>query len=684
MFRKKASKPPRTVLRTQQHDDEASDDDGGVAIPVILPQKRTVGLSFGGTDEGGIRPTQRRRRLGYGGGGAPLNVDDDEPTSKPHSAYNAESLKQLRQQQQVSKKEPPPQPASEIVDDLLGQEDFVPLRVVTGDEAMHYSEPITTTGATDDAGPKQQQVAAELDDEDDPEWQAQVARRAGIVSAPRPSTITTAATTAQSPASANLSMEELRKQVEDSIQQLRTKQQEFKQTLARRGAEVAQTRQEAQRQAQDVQEHGTAVEYYQHLQQRLVTWVGAARQLQEKVIPLQQALHQVEAELAAADRWKEWENDMIAVLYQYDRLDQVLGKQPDPVLYDPVSSLGTLVDEFGRDVKSQATVQREQRARRRQKIRQQRETWRGDESDGNVSDEEKENLRERHNALQQALQLAMNELDSEYTVLQNVVDVFAEWRHHYPHDYKQCYASLSLADLATVLIQAELCSLNDPWNESEGYNESKWMTVLHGADESGVLDKAGVERVLEKAVDPAVSGLLSCSGYNVVSTRQSRCLSQFVKNVVRLAPESPAANKLRSKLADYMTSYLLELSIPIVSKGGTVAENDPEELKEAMEGATIGQMYRLEKVLCNIILQWSAVLSEETSFVETVLDFAASKFLFLISLLQHHVSQPNFAESPMDAYRKVCNALKPTGWLEDPRWMLQAAPIRAAVAVYTS
>jgi len=70
---------------------------------------------------------------------------------------------------------------------------------------------------------------------------------------------------------------------------------------------------------------------------------------------------------------------------------------------------------------------------------------RGDESCAFVSDGEAETFRGRHKALGKALSVAMDELEEECTVLQNLVDLFDQCRSAYPEEHTQCFASLGLA-----------------------------------------------------------------------------------------------------------------------------------------------------------------------------------------------------------------------------------------------
>jgi hypothetical protein len=274
----------------------------------------------------------------------------------------------------------------------------------------------------------------------------------------------------------------------------------------------------------------------------------------------------------------------------------------------------------------------------------------------------------------------MDDLDGSYTKLQNLVDVFEEWHKTNPDEYRQCFANLSLGDLASVLVQADLCALNDPWNESDGYNEAKWVTVAHSATEA--LEQAGLARIVEKAVVPAIMDLFARSGYNLMSSRQTRSLSAFYLHVQKLFPKDSAIlTKLREQVIRYIQEQLQDISVAIVVNPLTLPSEENMELREVMRAATVGQMHRLEKILRNLLMHWAPILQVDDDFVGMVLDFISSKFLFLLSSL-HSVEGGLFTATPADVFGGVWNCLKATGWLERPEWMIQAAPLHASAIAY--
>jgi hypothetical protein len=126
---------------------------------------------------------------------------------------------------------------------------------------------------------------------------------------------------------------------------------------------------------------------YQVLREDLTSWVGALRELRGKIMPLQEALHKVER--IGGNWWTEWQDDVVSILCKAGILYHVVGRQP----LDEEVPIIMVVDEFGRDVKSQYALQREKRVRYRRAIRKQR-TVRDEDPDALISDGEQIEMNE--------------------------------------------------------------------------------------------------------------------------------------------------------------------------------------------------------------------------------------------------------------------------------------------------
>ena len=483
----------------------------------------------------------------------------------------------------------------------------------------------------------------------DPVWQARVEQRAGI-----------APTAVQASAKPLPALEELYDQVQASIRMMQ------QQGPASNHQDYNVVQQELAQHQSNLQSAGSALEYYQNVRYQLAAYVGALREIHPKVVQLQHAFHQLEH---AQQEYKD-EEDAWYYLKQAGLL--VTNETPEP-------QQQPTVDEFGRNLTSQADQARDKRWKKRLG-RTQSSDWMGDESDP----EGDESLRERHTSLRNALDAALSAFDEDFTSLPHLVDIFRDWHHHHPHDYEQTYAGLSLADLASVLVNVELCALNDPWDESGGYNEARWMTTMHKAQEEHLLTSEAMDRLMERSVVPSIQDLFEQSGYDLVSRRQARKLSSFVRHALELLdPNSLVALNLKVMVTKYIATFLANRKVAIVRREAVVHAEASESVQAALRVATVEQMHRLKKILINVLEYWGPLLKEEEDFIDSVLHFTSTKFVFLISSLQGF-EQPQFAESPAEVFGDVYKLLETMPWLDRPEWLVQAAPIRAAANVYTS
>ncbi|GAX25100.1 hypothetical protein FisN_10Lh300 [Fistulifera solaris] len=678
MFRKPI-KPKNTIqnrlTRSLENDDDDKDDE--TVIRHIQKRNRTQNKRR--------RTLVRKVRV--------TKDDDNEPedftsslfpvkaqTSSSSSLYSKDAMAQLKAEQnfyhrpeEESTTAVPLQPTKEEEQ----QQQFISLqepnessssntRILTGEEAFFLEN------SNEDTNDVEMDGDFNVDSTDVQDWEKEVARRAGISIMP-PSTV--------SPT--HPSLQNLQDNITHAIRQIRAQQENVLQARERREQQVQLLEEDLRRSRKELERSGAAFEYFQRLRQKLAMWIGAMRELQTKVRPIQDALYQLQADVAALERWHDLEDDMTYYLKKQGRLMKVLGRQPA----EPLADLPH-VDEFGRNVQSQQSLQREKRMRHLQMIAEERQQIpRGDELDSLLSDNEQEEFRERHSALQEALSVALVSLDEKFTKLQWLVDDFAVWKKDYAAEYKQCYAGLSLADLASVLVRAELCELNDPWNESEGYNEAKWTTVIRSAQALGLLDEIAIERLLDKSVLPAVQSVLSKNGFNICSTKDVKTMSTFLRHVEPfLSPQSAVAAALKTSFVDYIRMVLARIAIPIPSsiaqkQVASESQMDANAENMALQYATIGQLYRIKTILTNVVTLWPPLLQIDHLFGEYVLDFIGNKFLLLLSATTPF-EQPRFSASPTDMFTEVWNALQPTGWLNDPNLLVASATIRAAAMAY--
>jgi hypothetical protein len=698
MFRPTKKRPRKpAIIRTKdgENGDESPDETTIQRPSKKKKQKRTVVMSF---DLHEAEPTiaNKKPKKGMGFGGAPVLVeqqDEDGATTNSqngaiHGAeaatlYGKDALSKLKSQQKYKPREekeapgvpnassgdlPPGEPASTSNDDgtipsyipLSGKHENV---VLAGDEAHDYE-------SKQRLAPLQSTVEDSVLDAEQAEessvWEAQVASRAGIRN--------TATRTRTAPmatidtGSSNLS--KLRDQVKSALTQLELQTEDVQNASARRKVELNQVQEELTRQEAELEQAGTSLEYYQMLREELASWVGALRELKTKMMPIQEALNKVER--LGGNRWRNWQDDVVSILRGANLLDQVIGRQP--ALED--EQVTTVVDEFGRDVKSQFVLQRDKRVRQRRAIRNQR-TVHDEDSDALFSDGEQAEMRDRRDALQEALQVAFGEVDDEYTKLSNLIAIFAKWAESHPEEYRQCFASMSLADLASVLVQADLCSAHHPlqWQMKNDEEELPWLYDLKSiaVSESTEEEDMPSYRMADKVLIPIFLELLDEGAYQIFSSKQSRSLAAFYWRICNMFPKENAVTRLLTdRIVKYLKEGLDHIAIPIL-KAKTPFQSLSEDVQEAVNYATTGQTRRIEKFVCNILTNWTL-----EAMAAPTLDFIASKYLFLLSSLQAQ----GCSQAASESFARVWKSLKATGWLNLSELMLQAAPIRAAAGVY--
>lgn len=738
----------------------------------------------------------KRKGLGFGGSSMMMMEGEQEEeeeggaasTAEPSStiSYGKEALEELKSKQSFKKSviteenptnndemnmSPPYQQKQQIHDSKNNtetnhlNEDFIPLKkkdgdsmILTGDEAhLFESQMAKDTKQQQLEDKKEEHLDTVMEDaspflhhdniqqrqqqaEESSAWEAEITRRAGLLnkSNQQNAAASSLPTTRSGPLNTNndgdggtsvLAMSKLRKQLHSTIDQLKIQNDDMKQAAKRREVELAQTKEEYDRQEKDVQDAGKALDYYQQLREQLACWVGALRDLQSKVQPIQDALIDLDSDFADTTPWRDWEDDMCSILHQKGYLDRVLGRQPDPAVFEDAV---TVVDEFGRDVKSQQAMHRDKRMRKRKELRLQshgkQHPSREDDTDAYLSDNEVGELEQRRTALEKALEVAIEGLEDEYTHLSNLVQLFRQWESAYPEEYKQCFANLSLADLASVLVQVDFCKTNTNGSNSKnvcwmGGLESnapngdgdgmdgrfEWVSALEvnqSNDKKSASSSSEVlTRVVEKVFLPALTTVLDKSAYNLLSKRQSRTLSAVyvrLQNLLQGPGRQQAPHRgfseLTKRLVRYIKSSLDDLAIIIINKDGIAFwdkdsnkdsdenQGDPnkeEEIRDVFRGATMGQLHRLSKMIRNVLLYWTPHLPQEgdgpeVPLVEFLLDFLSSKFLFLLSSLRNQ----QLSQLTSDIFSEIWNVLKEAKWLDHPDRMLHAAPLRAAAVAF--
>jgi hypothetical protein len=658
MFR--PSKIKKRVIRVSRQDEEDDNNE-----PLTVPPKREtkrprpVVRSFANDEEEEELPQSKR---GYGGQAFP-SVEENKTEEHQDAGLNydkgtLEKLKseQRYRQQQQDEEENRGASTSRNNDVSVGE------AILTGDEAFQRHDendtPLTPTKERDN---KSQNSTLTTEIEDD-EWEARVARRAGVAAA-------TGRAYAHATSQHQQSLDQLRIQLSGTMKQLALQEEDLNQAYKRRLVEVEQCREETAKHEKSLAETGTALEYYQGLRLELAQWVGALRNLNSKLVPINEAFGHVQQEEAQRleQYWMDWENDVVRNLG--DSI-QVLGRQPE---LDPNEN-EVVVDEFGRNVKSRQLLEREKRFNQRRVVRSTR-GLQGDESDSLTTQSEREEWKQRRDALLEAVRVALQEIDESFTQVTGLVNLFTEWAKQQPEDYQNCHAGMSLADLASVLIQVDLCLTHNPLSfrsSFPSYIES--LKAVSGKE--GNIEESPLYRTIDKVLIPAFEDALQQGAYNIQSSKQSGSMASYLKEILRILPvaRNILVDKVKGQLVDYLGGCLRKLSVPILaSKEGLKDETRTDAIKESLEYTSITQVHRIRKILTNIFIYWVPILGDRLA--EIMLDFLSSTLLFLLSSLDSDDVAPFFLD--------IWKHLQSTGWLDQPENMVASASLRAAAQVYS-
>lgn len=533
------------------------------------------------------------------------------------------------------------------------------------------------------------------------------------------STTATAPTTGTSPSSSNRSAAgKVQAQIQAAISQLEVIRQSQAQVERRLTEEVDQIQLELDRNLEDFHQTGKLLEYFQSLQQRIISWVGALRELQSRVVvSLQPTAWDLLGTIADWEGWIQRQDDAVAILQQYGHIYTILGRKPIASNFEP-EGIPDTYDEFGRRLQSKVQKARERRFQKRQTIAiTQHEVKDGHTfgsfyqvgisknsywsfSYGYHTTKEQTDLWERKLALEEAISLATADFDPYYCELPNLVRDFVEWYQSHPKEYQQCYASLSLSDLASVLIRLDLCFLDDPWNddENEEYKVHKWQAVIHEASVVGVLDNDAVERIVEKAVVTTLQGLFKKMAINLSSSRQVKSIGSFVRIICDqlLGSESNTTRKLYGLLSSYVSQILNGISIPLLSSTRAMESESPSSpletdmLEDAIHYTNVEQTDRIARILSNVLEYWGPLLHKESAFAESVLNFFAYEYIPLLSSLSSVAQQQNQDRDSLSIPRSTCfnsfqmlwQSLRKHDILNHPDHLVASMTIQAAAQAY--
>ena len=438
-------------------------------------------------------------------------------------------------------------------------------------------------------------------------------------------------------------------------------------------------------------------------------------------------------------RWRELEDDVVEVLGGgsgtsdngsgivggRDWLDYMVGRQSQSAQNASRHGNGNghrgqmqmqpEMDEFGRDIRSMESLarskkrmERERRQAESQDRRQSNNATVSDtgidanypeDTDADVSDNELMDRQERRDAFSDALQVALEgTMSDEFTSLHPLLSFFQSWHDAHPDDYRKCYVNLALADLISVLARAEFCKKLDLLclsSSSSSFStnaytldEFQWYHALENSflsknEEYEANSKRPIEIITKRV---SLEALRSCMSYkqesgssiwpyDPFSKRQSKRLSLFCGSMLsKLSDKEEAVSELQPIIYDYINSYLQEMCFPILKGQVDISGTDSETLK-MYEFATIGQLYRLERLLMNILEYWYPVLENSLLLAKfCFVDIITYRFLPTFQSIQAN------SKEARDVFVKIWKEFNRLGWTNNDDLMLSSSPFRATAA----
>eukprot|EP00934_Nitzschia_sp_Nitz4_P002794 Nitzschia sp. Nitz4//scaffold41_size133979//70690//72771//NITZ4_003352-RA/size133979-processed-gene-0.255-mRNA-1//-1//CDS//3329551485//2784//frame0 len=663
------------VSKDQNSDDESSGDEPTTVIRRTKYNKSSglAVLASGSKESGSKKKKRRTGGLGFGGQVPASSIPEDEHRdidvggSGVSQSYGKEAMDKLRSEQSIRpppEPSPPetsvqaPEPASQKVP-ASKEEDFISFQ--------DNSPPAAEGGETDSLDAlksSQDKIVLEDPADEGSKWEEQVAKRAGVAAPPAPRFDT--------------NLTQMQTQLQTVLSNLATRQEEVANTILRRKGDLSHAQAELSRQESTIREIGTVCTSLQKLRYDVTMWVGALRDLQQKVSPIQEGiLDMIHGRFSKAqEEWVQWQDDVCTVLHTAGTLDRVLGRQPPNLA---LASIPTQLDEFGRDIGAQVRRARDirfERRKQRQGVPLQR-LWDWDED-----------VARRLDILQVALRVAVDDLDESYASLQPLREAFDQWKKDYPEEYRKCYGDLSLAELAFVFEQVEFC--RSDWvktllKEQEGVSDgndwpdfpSKLPGVIQNSGSSPCVELT--EQQSRKFLVPfAIKALKESPAVTFLSTSFAKGLSGFLSDVLDTsAKKEDGWGELLGAVSSAITTIFEIVSLPSI----TQTADHPVSTEWLDDSTTFSQQLQpkwVQRLLVNVLNFWLPLL-RETEMYDTagkaVLGFIGNTYLHFLSTLREEQARQSL-EPVWTGVQTV------SGLLSHPGLVFESAPLRAAARAY--
>jgi hypothetical protein len=140
----------------------------------------------------------------------------------------------------------------------------------------------------------------------------------------------------------------------------------------------------------------------------------------------------------------------------------------------------------------------------------------------------------------------------------------------------------------------------------------------------------------------------------------------------------------------YAVNALDNMAVPIATQPAATSLADSLSLstatvqQRARYDASDGQLRRMRKMITNLVTLWGPFLKTDAAFATAILDFVSNRFLFVLSsssMMRHVASSSN--DGKMNDFAAIYQCIRDTThWVDDPEFMVAAAPITGAALAY--
>ncbi len=562
-------------------------------------------------------------------------------------------------------------------------------------------------------------------DEGGRQWEAEIARRAGVGLNDNNKTGTPSFSSTHSSShqqdkqvptreNSKLVITNVKNTMKVTLENLHEMELDLESNVGRRTHDQQISQDDVEKKETELKEVGEKFEYYQNLRLEMVNWIGALRHISERVGIVEEAIIELYRDVARNHErsWREWEDDVVATLVEREYLDYIVGRQPEV----PSKKEENTIDEFGRDVSILNSIDRKNRNKKRCRVRaESKDRWLAknaqrsksvceeaqsfEDSDLDVSDNELYDIEERRRVYCDAVNLVLNETDEDYSTPINLLSTFQLWKGKHNDDYSQCYATLTLIDLISVFVKIEncqnidlLCFIKEKLTKNLCLDRFSWykalqqFKVIQADGNDHQFTNSIIAKIVAKQFGDLFLSMLFHPGkgigcYNLLLANQTNSMTAFCKMIFVFVDEEEKLwrENICSSVVQHINNYVQNLAIPVLNNN--IKGHDDDEI---IIFSTLGQLVRLRKIVYNIT-KWNDILTnhEQIQLAKLCLmDVIAYRFLPILNI-STMILRKGLIEEALNLLEAVWKCVKEVGWLEVSDLIMSSAPLRSVVTRYT-